>query len=318
MKSAVKIILLLGATVTAVVLAYRFYHQPHPVRHEAVAAMPTTNGATSRLAAAPFVKTALGPLPAAPAVIPEWLKPVLASGSFADRVKILRARTASLTGDEIKALYSYLLTPANSYDESRSDENWLRNVMLDRLTQQPDLPAGLTLVLMSIYQDPQQDVVIRDYAIQHINPAYDRASKDDKAALNQALWQAAGETDSSIAGTALLALSDLARNNPELDRDRIAQTALKLANDDNCGELARITAVQLCGQFGVQQASVLIQQLARQAGSIPLRISAIAALGNLGDRNTETFLQDIAAGSEDRLKPAAQTALKQLKQRLGT
>jgi len=321
MKPAVKITLLLVAAVLAVVLAQRLYHQPHSQQGGRVAATPATNSATGHLPIAPLAKSAPGPVPTTPAVVPEWLKPVLApvpGSSFADRVKVLRARTANLADDEIKALYSYLLTPAHSDNESRSDENWLRNVMLDRLTQQPNLPAGLAVVLISIYQDPQQDVVMRDYAIQHINPAYDRANTDDKAALNLVLWQAAGETDSSIAGTALLALSDLARSNAEFDRDQIAQTALKLAGDDNCGELARITAVQLCGQMGVQQASALIQQLARQTGSIPLRISAIAALGNLGDQGAETFLQEIAAGSEDRLKPAAETALKRLKKRLGT
>jgi hypothetical protein len=321
MKPAVKITLLLCAAVVAVVIGLRFYHQPRSHQDGSVAAVPAATPAASRLPAAPLAKSAPVSMSAAPAVVSEWLKPVLTpvpGRSFADRVKILRARTANLTDDEIKALYSYLLAPANSSDESRSGENWLRNVMLDRLTQQPELPAGLPVVLMSIYQDPQQDVVIRDYAIQHINPAYDRANTDDKAALNQTLWQAAGETDSSIAGTALLALNDLAQGNPELDQNQIAQTALKLAGNDSCGELVRITAVQLCGQMGVSQAAELIQQLARQAGSIPLRISAIAALGSLGDQDTETFLQEIAAGNEDRLKPAAETALKRLKQRLGT
>jgi len=321
MKSTIKIILLLGAAVVAIVLAQGlYYRQPHPSQRGAVAATPTTNPATSQLPTAPLAKSVPGPAHAAPAVVPEWLKPVLAlvpGSSFADRVKILRARTANLTGDEVSALYSYLLTPAHSDDESRSGEDWLRNVMLDRLTQQSKLPAGLPVVLVSIYKDMQQDVVMRDYAIQHINTVYDRANTDDKTALNRTLWQAAVETDSSIAGTALLALNDLARSNPEFDRDQIAQTASKLAGDENCGELTRITAVQLCGQMGVQQASALIQQLAQQAGSIPLRISAIAALGDLGDQGAEPFLQQIAAGSEDRLKPAAETALKRLKKRLG-
>lgn len=321
MKPAVKITLLLCAAGLAVVLGQRLYHQPRSHQGGRVAATPATNPATSRLPIAHLAKSAPGPVFAAPAVVPEWIKPVLApvpGRSFAERVNVLRARTANLADDEIKSFYTYLLTPAHSDDENRSDENWLRNVMLDRLAGQPELPAGLPVVLISIYQDPEQDVVMRDYAIQHMNPAYDRASTDDKAALNQALWQAAGETDSSIAGTALLALSDLAQSNAEFDRNQIAQTALKLAGDDSCGELARITAVQLCGQMGVPQASALIQQLAQQAGSIPLRISAIAALGDLGDQGAETFLQEIAAGSEDRLKPAAETALKRLKKRLGT
>ena len=136
--------------------------------------------------------------------------------------------------------------------------------------------------------------------------------------MRQALWQAAEETDSSIAGTALLALNDLAQNNAEFEKDKIARTALKLAGNEQCGELARITAVQICGQTDATQAAPLILQLAQNAGSIPLRITAIAALGDLGDRSAEGFLQQIAAGNEDRLKPAAESALKRLNKRLGT
>lgn len=123
MKPAVKITLLLGAAVVAVVLAQRLYHQPHPSQRVAVAAMPATNPATGRLPIAPLAKYMPGPVPAAPAVVPKWLKPVLTpvpGSSFADRVKILRARNAPLADDEIKALYSYLLTPAHSDAEGRS------------------------------------------------------------------------------------------------------------------------------------------------------------------------------------------------------
>jgi len=321
MKSAVKIILLLGAVIAAVVLSQRLYHQlrSHPTAR--VEAAPKTNPVAIRSTAAPLTKSAPAPVTVLPTAFPEWLRPVLApvfGTPYAERVKALQAGTGKLTGDDIKAIYSYLLAPTYTDADSRVGENWLRNVMLDELVEQPSLPADLAAELVSIYQNQEQDVVMRDYAIQHMDPAYDQASAEEKAALSRALWQATGETDSSIAGTALLALNNLAQNDTEFDRNRIAQTALKLAGDEKCGGLARITAVQLCGQMGVTQAAPLALQLAQNAGSIPLRISAIAALGDLGGRDTETFLQEIAAGSEDRLKPAAETALKKLGKRLGT
>ena len=190
--------------------------------------------------------------------------------------------------------------------------------MMDKLVEQPTVPADLPEVLISIFQDHAQDVVMRDYAVQHLNPIYGQAAAETKAAIRQALWQAAGETDTSIAGTALLALNDLAQNNAEFDRNQIQQTALKLADDGQCGELARITAVQICAQMGVTQAAASVLQLAQSATSIPLRITAIAALGDLGGAAVVPYLREIAEGDEDRLKPAAESALKRLKKRLGT
>ena len=236
---------------------------------------------------------------------------------FGERVEAVHAIKADLNSEELRAFYGYLLTPARNPDD-REQENWLRNEMLDKLVTQQKPPAGMADALVAIYQDKDQDVVMRDYAIQHMNPAYAQANTDEKESLRQALWQATDETDGSIAGTALLALNDLSQNNTEFEKNKITEVALKLAGNEQCGELARITAVQICGRADATQAVPQVLELAQSAGSIPLRISAIAALGDLGDRSVETFLQQIAAGNEERLKPAAESALKRLNKRLGT
>ncbi len=236
---------------------------------------------------------------------------------FGERVEAVHAIKEDLNSEELRAFYGYLLAPAHNRDD-REQENWLRNEMLDKLVTQQKPPAGLADMLVAIYQDKDQDAVMRDYAIQHINPAYAQAGSEEKTSLRQALWQAAGETDSSIAGTALLALNDLAQNNAEFEKNQITEVALKLVGNEQCGELARITAVQICGRTGATQAVPLVLELAQSAGSVPLRISAVAALGDLGDRNVETVLQQIAADGGERLKPAAESALKRLNKRLGT
>ena len=160
---------------------------------------------------------------------------------------------------------------------------------------------------------------MRDYALQHMTPAYGQVSDQEKANLRNALWQAVGETDTSIAGTALLALLDIsggqspaAAGSPSttgIDRAQLGQTALKLATDDNCGQLARITAVQVCGRMQIEQALPVLEQLAQTAPSIPLRIAATAALGDIGGTEAVQLLQRLAESPEPRQALAAQSAL---------
>ena len=296
MKNSRKIGLFLGAVAVIAAAVFWFNRAAGPVKRPAV---KTTHGSPAISTTAPAAQPAsvaqspaqsLQPPPPAETLSEAMRLIVQPDGKagFMERVAAVHAIQGDLTAAEVRAFQDYLLVPAHNQD-SRVLENWLRNEMLDKLAGQPALPAGLPKVLIAIYEDADQDVVMRDYAIQHMNPAYAQGGPEGKAALQQALWQATSETDSSIAGTALLALDDLAESNAEFDRDKIARTALKLANDDQCGELARITAVQICGRMGVTQAASVTLQLAQQAGSIPLRIAAIAALGDVETRAWRLF-----------------------------
>jgi hypothetical protein len=262
-------------------------------------------------------------MPAAPALtplVPARVSLVVngnGSAGFAERVNAVHAIDTDLTAEETDAFYRYLQTPAKDSPEAER-ENWLRNEMLDKLVQQAVVTNGLSELLIALYQDRTQDDVLRDYAVQHVPPVFGRVDAGEQAMLQDALWQAAGETDTSIGGTALLALLNVAQTDPAVDQDRLAKTAFKLAADDNCGELARITAVQVCGRLRVEPALPALEQLAQTAPSQPLQIAAIAALGDVGNGGTRAFLLQLAGGPDERLKPAAESALKRLQKRLGT
>jgi len=323
MKFTVKIILLLG--VTAVLCSLIVWLRHHPLTpHSTVVETPQQARSTevSRLArpvpAAPIV--AARAVTGIPDKIPDSLQSILApvvETPFAERVKTLRALPPNLTVDEIHSFYTFLSAPAQVGSDNREYENWLRNGIMDKLVQAPALPAGLPQLLLSIYQDPAQDIVMRDYAVQHIVPVYPHASTEEKGTLQQMLWQATEETGSSIAGTALLALHDLAQDRGELDPNKIGGTALKVAGDDRYGELSRITALQICGRMGVTQAEPLILGLTQNAGSVPLQISAIAALGDIGNEKSRNHLRQLALQAEPRLMPALASALKKLNLHLG-
>ena len=230
---------------------------------------------------------------------------------FPQRVRAIRALETELTKPELDAFSSYLRTSAKN-SPGPEGENWLRNVMLDEMVQQPALPLGFSDLLVAIYQDHAQDDVMRDYAVQHMAPAYERVSPKEQAKLREALWQATTETDTSIAGTALLSLLDVSQTNPSIDQRLVAQAAFNLAADDRYGELTRITAVQACGRLKVDAAWPVIVQLAQEAESVPLRIAATAALGDLGRAEAKPLLKRLANSSEPRQSLAAQSALQRL------
>jgi hypothetical protein len=253
----------------------------------------------------------------APAM-PERLRLILNSDrttSFRERIRSLHTINRHLMIEECNALFRYLRTPANNM-ASRNAENWLRNDIMDLLAEQPALPLGYPDVLIAIYNDPSQDAVMRDYALQHIPLVYDRANTDEKVGLTNVLWQAVGETDSSIAGTSLLTLLQLTSANPPVDQNQVADAALKLAADGHTGELSRITAVQVCGRIQVEQALPVVEQMAQDGPTIPLRISATAALGDYavkaspsGSADIIALLSQMVASSEPRQALAAQSAL---------
>ena len=312
MKATLKLTVLLGVVVALAGATLWWRHAP--TRLDEMAAAPQTSRTEALPPAAP------GRVRVVPALVPESLRPIMAVGAvvpFAERVKRVHALPVALTAEEIQSFYAYLRSPSPTGAENRDQENWLRNEMMDKLAETPTLPAGLAGVLVAIYRDPAQDLVMRDYAVQHVTPVYARASAEEKATLQQILWSAVAETDSSIAGTALLALRDLATDHREIQANKLGEAALKLAVDDHCGELSRITALQVCGRLGLNQAAPLLLQLARNPGSVSMQIAAIAALGDVGNQEARNYLRQLAIHSESRLLPALETALKKLNGRLG-
>lgn len=319
MKQTVKIAVVLGAVIVAGSVIV-WLGGPSRRQHEIAPTTPQTSHAKVHSHTTPLASATPGSAAVAPGTVPESVRPIVAAvptATIAERIKSIHALPADLTAKEIQAFYVYLLAPAQSSAQDRQQENWLRNDMMDKLVEGRELPAGLAGVLVSIYQDPAQDIVMRDYAIQHMNPAYERASSDEKAILQQTLWQAVEQTESSIAGTALLALRDLAQDHSEFDPNKLGEVALKLAGDDRTGELSRITALQICGRMGINQAAPLMLQLAQKTGSVPLKIAAIAALGDVGNDEARHYLRQLAVKSEPRLLPALETALKKMNGRLG-
>lgn len=185
----------------------------------------------------------------------------------------------------------------------------------------PDVSARAAAEgLLALFEDRSGDPVIREYAIQHLRRVYERLTREDgdtgvRARILAAFDAALDETESAMPGTALLALNGLAETLPEdIPPDLVRDRAVALLADDTAADRARITALAVAARRNEPRALPLARVLAADpARSSPLRIAALAALGELGGPDALAGLDDIR--NEPHFAPALQRALIRIHER---
>ena len=235
------------------------------------------------------------------AVVPETVRPILGLSheSSAVRWAAVRALGRRLNHAEREALYGYLR--GHEADAPGPMRGVIKNDVILALKSQEPPPRELAGVLLSMFYDKEQDPVIRNYALQHLATWYDQSA--EKTQLLEALWAGTTDADASIVGTALIGLSRLAQHNAasqpgsaggtgfqpvsandgsEMDTARLTSAALALATDSTANDAARLTALQVCAELGIKDVLPAAASLAENAASVPLRMSAVAAVGALG------------------------------------
>ncbi len=234
---------------------------------------------------------------------------------YVARLKAVHALGRDLSEQEVASL-SDLLYRKQGEDSLPMDQlNALKNDVVNILKLQHRKPQTLARLLMALHNDRSQDVVWRDYCVQHLGSIYDQMDDSQEKAWAQGLiWKATTETDSSIAGTALIAL---ANNTGEagIDAAAVAEKALALCQDPRAGEAARITALQICATLDEKRALPLARGMAESARSAMVKMSAIAAIGTLGDESDRALLGTYVASSDVRLRKSARSALKRMDER---
>lgn len=166
-----------------------------------------------------------------------------------------------------------------------------KNQVMDELLNQPEIPADYGERMIALYRDGEQDVVTRDFAVQHIGlyaQALNRRGKynpesPESASLRRALDEAASETKTIIAAAAFRALADMAAFDPNVDVRRVDARLASCAADATASPAARVMAVQLCGERRIASARPTLAALAAaRAAPEPLRRSAVHAIKVLG------------------------------------
>ncbi len=200
--------------------------------------------------------------------------------------------------------------------------NARKNDILGALLDQASLPPSLGPAMLAMYADPDMDATWRDYVVQHFPMYWDARWPEGSDPTADAFfsdfmatyWQAAEDTEGTIAGTALLGLERLSRTRPEVDVSRVAELALRVALDPDASEFSRISAIQVAARAGAPGALALLRETLGGPSSLMMRISAIAGLGHVGDSQDLYWLQALldAEPANSPLRPALQSALRQL------
>ncbi len=219
-----------------------------------------------------------------------------------------------------KRLHKFLLQ-ADPLDKIQLNQV-LKNRLMDVLcAMDPALP-DLGELLRDIYKDPDQNEVVRDYAVQHLATYYQLAdgqiASTEEQTIRDTLWDALAETQTSIAGTALLALNRLSQEFPDINRSQLATQAVSLAKDLTAGELTHVSALQVCARMSLADALPLAIAAVNSGETVAVKMSAINVIGQTGDAGQIPLLSQFLATADGRLQMAAQTALQKIAVRTGS
>ena len=237
-----------------------------------------------------------------------------ARADIRDRLEAVQEMGDNLGPSEIDALYCFLKSHPGSREKNVAGLRTLKNNLINALKNQIRPPAGLTATLIDLFHDRAQDFVIRDYAVQHLTTWYSRGaadSQDAKERIQTTLKEAVRE-NTSIAGTALLGMHRLSSADRSFKGTEIDGSALGMARASDTPLAARITALQICAERGLAQALPEIERFAAARGQTALQISAIAALGKLGNVSDALLLKRLESEGDAALRPAIAAALRQL------
>jgi HEAT repeat protein len=101
----------------------------------------------------------------------------------------------------------------------------------------------------------------------------------------------------------------------EMPVRQVTDKAVAMAGDAAYGEAARITALQICAKLSDTRVLLPAREIAFGKYGAPLRVSAIAALGAMGDGSDLAQPKPLAQSTDIRLRTAAAAAVKKLSDR---
>ncbi len=177
-------------------------------------------------------------------------------------------------------------TSAQELAEAASD----KNQVMDELLNQDQIPADYGTQMVALFRDRGQDVLTRDFAVQHIGlyaqtlnrrGVYDSASAEARM-LRAALDEASMDTKTIIAAAAFRALADMSAFDPHVDARRLDVRLAACAGDSSAALASRVMAVHLCGERCVKSAIPALEKICAAPGTPEiLRRSAGCALSRI-------------------------------------
>jgi hypothetical protein len=221
-----------------------------------------------------------------------------------------------LDDSTITALCKFLQLHPADFENNLGGLRYLKNEILNILRNQQPLPVHLADAITAVAADHGQDLVTRDYAVQHL-AALCRRISDEGAQIPSnvvsLLFELTGEK-STVAGTALIALHHLSACPVGIEGEKVDAVALNFARDSQCSPAVRMTALQVCSQRHVSAILPTAKEIALSSDAMSMRLSAIAVIGALGAPSDAIIIRNIRS-DEKLIKDAIANAMKVVQRR---
>lgn len=211
-----------------------------------------------------------------------------------------------LSSAELESAYDYLENTQIPDGISDEQHHWIVDELLTALRRDGSNVTEIATRLRGIYQDRSQHMVTRDYVLQHLGHLQHEGG--DLDLIKRTLQAAVSETRGTLAGTALLALNQNDFPDPEL-----GQAAFRVASNPSADLRSRLTALQVAGKQQHEEALPYAVEIAGdRTQPVPLRMSAIAIIGDLRATEEQPLLEGLVHSADSRLRSAAESAIAKL------
>lgn len=231
--------------------------------------------------------------------------------SYISRVKAIHKLDKRLSKQEIDTVYQFLNKPLADDVLTSLEFNSLKNELVIVLMRQDGKPGDLSAKLVEMYQNKKFDIAWRDYCVQFMGQWYKDAPPNDQKLLARTITDALKETDNGIAGAALIAINSNA-GQPEIDLKKLDEAAFAIVTDKKTPDYVKLTALQICAIRKDQRALSVAHEILNNSKDVPLKISAIAAIGMLGNDDDIDTVKNLSKSTDVRIRIAADNTIKKL------
>lgn len=190
----------------------------------------------------------------------------------------------------------------------------VRNEAADLLRAPEFMDPDQWRLYVPMIEDSSEAVTNRNYAIQYLSNCYSFSS--DKAAVEQKLYEYSRLETDSLGSTALLHLYQL-HNKGEIKELRIgfADSAERLAKNETASVDDRMTAICILSEIAQPKHLPLLRKFATQDEVLGLKRTAIAALGERGEKADLTLIESGVQHSNFAVSLSAKEALRRYRER---
>lgn len=227
------------------------------------------------------------------------------------RAKAIQKLKNNLSPREVAAIYEFLNKKMSQESLKPLEFNSLKNDLVLVLMTQQRKPSQLGYKLSEMYNNKKFCSIWRDYCIQFMGRWYKEASPDEQKLMLKDMFAATDEGKNGIAGAALIALNSNVGMSG-ISPKEVREAAFKVAENKETPDYVKLTAIQICAMRNDKRVLPIAREIVKTGKYVPLKMSAIAAIGFLGNSNDMDDMKELSRSTDVRIRSAATAALRKL------